>query len=161
MNLKKIAQNSLENTIAGLFILFVIITFAQVVARYVFNDPFTWSEELARYLFVWTVMLAGGLGIQRGAHIGVDALIEKLPRRFQPVIEVINHLLVIVFLLFLTIKGFSMAMINISTPSPAMQVSLGWAYLAIPIGAFVMLIFSMEKIYEIFIRRNSKVGGEK
>lgn len=160
MNLKKIAQNSLENTIAGLFTVFVIITFTQVIARYVFNAPLTWSEEFARYLFVWTVMLAGGLGIQRGVHIGVDILIEKLPSRFQPVIEVINHLLMIVFLLFLTIKGFSMAMINMGTPSPAMQVSLGWAYFAIPIGAFVMLILAMEKIYEIF-RRNSKVGGEK
>ncbi|HZK86293.1 MAG TPA: TRAP transporter small permease [Desulfosporosinus sp.] len=160
MNLKKIAQNSLEYTIAGLFTVFVVITFAQVIARYVFNAPFTWSEELARYLFVWTVMLAGGLGIQRGVHIGVDLLTEKLPARFQGAIVVINHLLMVVFLLFLSIKGFSMAMINLATPSPAMQVSLGWAYFSIPIGALVMLIFSLGKIYEV-VGRKSIVGGGK
>ena len=55
------------------------ITFAQVAARYVLGDPLIWSEEAARYLFVWVSMIGAALAIREGGHFGLDLLIRRAP----------------------------------------------------------------------------------
>ncbi len=54
------------------------VTFAQVVARYVFNYSFVWALELVTYLFAWLIFLGMAYGVRVGAHIGVDALVKTL-----------------------------------------------------------------------------------
>ena len=55
------------------------VTFAQVCARYVLGDPLIWSEEAARYLFVWVSMLGAALALREGGHFGLDLLIRRAP----------------------------------------------------------------------------------
>lgn len=52
----------------------VIVCLGQVISRYVFNDPLTWSEELARYLFVWVGYLSAWFAWTKRAHIALDAV---------------------------------------------------------------------------------------
>ena len=53
-----------------------LITFMQVVARYVFNYSFVWALELVTFLFAWLIFLGMSYGVRVGAHIGVDALVK-------------------------------------------------------------------------------------
>ena len=55
----------------------------QVVFRYAFASAIDWSEEVARLAFVWAMFLAIPHGIRRGVHVGIDALVVKLPERLQ------------------------------------------------------------------------------
>ena len=68
---------------AGAIIVLVLsltaVTFAQVVTRYVLNDPLIWSEELARYLFVWVSMIGAALAVRNGGHFGLDLLLRRMP----------------------------------------------------------------------------------
>ena len=59
----------------------VTVTLAQVIFRYVIAAPLPWSEELARYCFVWIVFLGGAIGLSRGIHLGVDLFVNMLPPR--------------------------------------------------------------------------------
>lgn len=52
----------------------VIVCLGQVIWRYAFNDPLIWSEELARYLFVWVGYLAAWFAWTKRAHIALDAV---------------------------------------------------------------------------------------
>ena len=65
-----------EGLIALLLAVMTLITFIQVVARYVFNTGFVWALELTTFLFAWLVLLGISYGVQVGAHIGVDALVR-------------------------------------------------------------------------------------
>ena len=56
--------------------LLTAVTFAQVITRYVLSDPLIWSEEAARYLFVWVSMIGAALAIREGGHFGLDLLIS-------------------------------------------------------------------------------------
>ena len=56
----------------------------QVVFRYAFASAIDWSEEVARLAFVWAMFLAIPHGIRRGVHVGIDALVVKLPEQFDP-----------------------------------------------------------------------------
>ena len=60
-------------------VVMICVTLAQVVFRYVIAAPLPWSEELARYCFVWIVFLGGAVGLARGIHLGVDLVVNALP----------------------------------------------------------------------------------
>ena len=73
-----------EGAVVFLFAGLVLVVFLQVLTRYAFNQPPAWSEELARYLQVWIILLASPLCIRKGSHLAVDYFGHKLgPRNRQ------------------------------------------------------------------------------
>jgi C4-dicarboxylate transporter DctQ subunit len=67
-----------EGLIALLLAVMTLITFTQVVARYVFNYSFVWALELVTFLFGFLIFLGMSYGVRVGSHIGVDALVKAL-----------------------------------------------------------------------------------
>ena len=67
-----------EGLIAFLLASMTVITFVQVVARYVFNYSFVWALELVTLLFAWLIFLGIPYGVRVGSHIGVDVLVKSL-----------------------------------------------------------------------------------
>ena len=82
----------------------VVIISAQVFTRFVLNFSISWSEELARFLMIWMVFLAGCIALQKGALVGINFTVEKLPKKIQAYVGMINDSLMIFFLLVMTIK---------------------------------------------------------
>lgn len=72
-----------EGVIAFLFAAMTLVTFSQVVARYVFNTGVVWALELTVYLFAWLVLLGMSYGVKVHAHLGVDAFAKLFPSRTQ------------------------------------------------------------------------------
>jgi C4-dicarboxylate transporter DctQ subunit len=70
-----------EGLIAVLLAVMTLITFVQVVARYVFNYSFVWALELTTFLFAWLIFLGMAYGVRVGSHIGVDTLVKSLGPR--------------------------------------------------------------------------------
>ena len=75
--------------IAFLLAAMTIITFSQVVARYVFNTGTVWALELTTFCFAWLVLFGMSYGVKIGAHIGVDAFVKMLPKPTQRVLTLI------------------------------------------------------------------------
>jgi TRAP-type C4-dicarboxylate transport system permease small subunit len=144
--LKKLYRRTFSVVITALFGGFVVITFAQVVFRYVIGYSLYWSEELARYLFVWVSFLGSVVALERGVHIGMDVVIAKLPPGPRRYVEVFSDISVAAFLVFLTVQGLQMAMRNMIQKSPALQVSIGAVSLAIPVGAALMGIYVIGRL---------------
>lgn len=67
-----------EGLIAFLLAAMTVVTFGQVIARYVFNYSFTWALELVTWLFAGMIFLGIPYGVRVGSHIGVDALVKSL-----------------------------------------------------------------------------------
>ena len=69
----------LEETLIAVFLgLMTVITFANVVARYVFNDNILWALEATVFLFAWMVLLGASYAVKRSLHLGIDLLINAL-----------------------------------------------------------------------------------
>jgi C4-dicarboxylate transporter DctQ subunit len=76
--------NRLEEGAMAFFLgVMVVITFSQVVARYVFNSGAVWALELTTYVFAWLVLIGVSYGVKVGAHLGVDAFVRIAPARYQ------------------------------------------------------------------------------
>jgi C4-dicarboxylate transporter DctQ subunit len=80
-----------ETAIAAILGLMTLITFANVIARYVFNSNILWALELTVFLFAWLVLLGVSYAVKKTAHLGVDAVINLLspgPRRILALVSV-------------------------------------------------------------------------
>lgn len=75
-----------EVIIATLLAGMTIVTFTQVVLRYVFNSGILWGLEASIYMFAWLVLLGMSYGVKVSTHIGVDLVVKALPRGPQRVI---------------------------------------------------------------------------
>ena len=75
-----------ETVIAALLGLMTLITFANVVARYVFNSNILWALELTVFMFGWLVLLGASYAVKKHAHLGVDAILNMVspPARRVP-----------------------------------------------------------------------------
>jgi TRAP-type C4-dicarboxylate transport system permease small subunit len=124
----------------GLVSVMTVIVFLQVVYRYVLAQPLHWSEEMARYLFVWLSILGATLGIQKRGHFGLDILYRMLPDRGRRLLQFIIHLLMGTVILVILVQGIILVQKTIPQESPAMAISMGWAYACLPVGAGLMAI---------------------
>ena len=115
------------------------VTFAQVVTRYVTADPIIWSEELARYLFVWITLIGAAAGVRVHAHFGLDLVRRHAPPLLRTALGALTMLIVASFLALLLYTGILETRQAALQMSPALQVRMHWAYLALPVGAALAL----------------------
>jgi C4-dicarboxylate transporter DctQ subunit len=95
----------LEETVIALILgVMTMVTFFNVVARYVFNSNILWALELTVFLFAWLALLGACYAVKKGAHLGVDALIDILPEGPRRICGLISVAVCIVFA-FLLLKG--------------------------------------------------------
>ncbi len=72
--------NEIEETLIALILgTMTLVTFANVVARYVFNTNILWALETTVFLFAWLVLIGASYCVKTRAHLGVDAIINLLP----------------------------------------------------------------------------------
>jgi C4-dicarboxylate transporter DctQ subunit len=143
--MKKIA----DNTLAILLGLIVAIMFAQVLFRYTFNNSLSWSEEIAKFIFIWITFLGAALCFRDRMHLGVDFLIEKIPGKYRILLIIFNTLLITLFNGFIIVIGFSWV-INVSgTLSPALSLPLNIVfYAALPTSAVISFVYGLLRIKE-------------
>ncbi len=78
-----------EGTLAFLLAAMTLVTFGQVMARYLFNTGAIWALELTSFLFAWLVILGMAYGVRIHSHIGVDAFIKLFDKPKQRILGVI------------------------------------------------------------------------
>lgn len=93
-----------ETLIAALLGLMTMVTFANVIARYLFNSNILWSLELTVFMFAWLVLLGASYAVKKRAHLGVDAVLNLLTPPVRRVLALISVGCCLVFSLLL-LKG--------------------------------------------------------
>lgn len=124
----------------ALLVVMTVVVFLQVVYRYVLTQPLHWSEELARYLFVWLSILGATLGLQKQGHFGLDIIFRMLPKQAKRCMGFLIHLLMGTVVLVILVQGITLVQKTVHQESPAMGISMGWAYACLPVGAALMAI---------------------
>lgn len=101
---RSLADRIEETVIAVLLGLMTVITFANVVARYLFNSNILWALELTVFMFGWLVLLGASYAVKKHAHLGVDAIINMLAPPARRVLGLISVVCCLAFSLLL-LKG--------------------------------------------------------
>jgi TRAP-type C4-dicarboxylate transport system permease small subunit len=116
------------------------VVFLQVVFRYVLTHPLHWSEELARYLFVWISLIGAALALHKRGHFGLDFFFQKLPVAAARWGRLIVHALVGALILVILVEGIVLVQKTALQESPAMGMSMGLAYASLPVCAGLMAL---------------------
>lgn len=145
----KAIDDYLEETI--LLILLVLMTCimgVQIVSRYVFQNSLTWSEELVRYMFVWSAFLGVPFCIKHGLSIKVDQFRNLFPIPLQKVLMYIDK--IIIFLLFLVLFVYSFTVIKATylsgQTSPAMQLPMWTVQISVTVSSLLSMIRSIQNL---------------
>jgi len=96
-----------ETVIAILLGLMTLITFANVVARYVFEDNILWALEVTGFLNAWMILIGVGYCMKVGAHLGVDALVNVLPAGLRRPMTLVAALGTLVFTVLILIGAWN------------------------------------------------------
>jgi TRAP-type C4-dicarboxylate transport system permease small subunit len=119
---------AIEYLIAAFMAGMVVLVFGNVTLRYGFNSGITLSEELSRWLFVWMTFLGAIVALRSHEHLGTDILVGRLGPKGKKICMGISQLLML-FVCWLLLKGaYQQAVINWTSTSAVMEVSLSWLY---------------------------------
>jgi C4-dicarboxylate transporter DctQ subunit len=132
----------------------VLVTFVQVVLRYVFNAAFFGAEELARFMFTWLIFLGATIALDRGMHFSVDALVIRFPPMVRRLTFLFAQAIVLMVLTILVVKGIELSILNWRQRSPAMQVPISIPYVAIPTASALMILVSLRRLCRALARDN-------
>ncbi|TCN18414.1 TRAP transporter small permease [Mesobacillus foraminis] len=165
--LLKTLNSLLNGIIVVVLVSMVSLVFLNVVLRYVFSSGITWSEELARYLFVWLVFLGAVVATKEKGHLGVDLLIGAVPKKFQKILYLLASSLT-VFVLILFLDGLlKMMELNKMVTGPATGIPESVFYLAGVVSSILMIVITaVQTIRFVFFNQDppawakAKIEGE-
>jgi TRAP-type C4-dicarboxylate transport system permease small subunit len=141
-----------ENLLYASLIFTVTVIFIQVVMRYVFSNSLSWSEEAARYVFIWQTWVGASYAVRRERHLRVEALVGRFHGVARKAIELLVLALWIIFGCFLIYKGYELTKLIYmrGQVSAALGISMAIPYAAIPVGSFFMTSRLVLRAFHVF-----------
>ena len=118
----------------------VLLVFYQIIMRYVFNNSSFWSEELARYIFIWQIWLGASIGFKDDKHIKIGILTGRLRGKAKVFFSLLSNLLMLAFCVFLVVKGWEYLRLTymLKKVTPALRYSYVYVYISLPLSALAV-----------------------
>ena len=144
----RIHDKILDVSVATCLCSILALMFLQITARYVFQSPLRWSEEVIRYAQVYLTFLGSVVLVREKALISIDAIVNFFPNKLRKILWVFTTILSFIFLVFLVIYGYNYVMSNINVFSFVTGVRMGYLYSVIPISGVLMILNMVRKLKE-------------
>lgn len=151
----------LDDVVAGIVKLLVVVSFTaliaacvlQVFTRFVLNNSLSWTEELARYAFIWANLAGAAICVRKQSHATVTAITDNLPRKAQVVLKIFVYVILMAICVVLIRYGAQIAYASRLQPSPALKINMALVNAAVPVSAACIFVHSfvlwLEYIQEL------------
>jgi TRAP-type C4-dicarboxylate transport system permease small subunit len=139
---------TVEIVCALLLIFITVLTLAQVVMRYIFNNPFTWSEELSIAAFIYLTFLGISVAYARDRHLCVDAFVAVLPRTTAIIVNGLVLALSAGFFILVSILMIKVIVVTwkVGITTAALEIPRAFIYLSLPLGCVLFLIQVLKRL---------------
>ena len=133
--------------IASVAVLIVPVTM-QIVSRYTsLIPPYIWTEELARFVFIWMIMIGAMLGVREVAHFNVD-MWTRLGRRGEAALKLVTHVATLVFAIVFVVSGIEFTRFAIYRISELAELPLWVIHIAWPLTGLAWIVFLGEQFVD-------------
>jgi len=141
--------------VSSLIILYVtvVVIFVQVICRYVLQVALPWTEEFARYAFLWLIFLANALAERQKEHFRVSYFVEQAPRRLRYVFWAFGEILIFIFFIWLFMDSLQFVQMGKRMISTVMQLRLDWVYWGLPVAVILSLLNRSRNIVAVLRER--------
>lgn len=137
----------------------------QVISRYVFASPSSWTEEIARFLLIWISLSGAVYAFRTGMHLGLDILPKKLEGRAADLLKWFTIALVVLFsFMVLVVGGISLVMMTweLKQYSAVLGLPMSWIYSVIPAAGVLICVYALAALVDDDIgkSRDAVLSGE-
>jgi TRAP-type C4-dicarboxylate transport system permease small subunit len=144
----RIVTNAVWALAAGLLALISVLGLYQVLIRFVFNQPSSWTEEIIGRLLIWTVALGVVAAFRQGALVSVDVMLRWSRGRWRQAVRLVILIVTATFLGLLAWVGYDLAWRIRFQTFASVPISISWAYLALPVGASFSLLAVLAHYFD-------------
>ncbi|WP_194246262.1 TRAP transporter small permease [Martelella limonii] len=135
----------------------------QVVSRYVLQTPSIYTDEISRFLFIWVALIGGAYTFGKGRHLAIELLAPALSGWQKKASELLVLAIIALFAIMVMMKGggglVARTLAN-GQVSPAMQLPMGYIYLALPIGGAIILFYCLQMALKVVTRDDAVEIGQ-
>ena len=151
MTVSKFLDNLEEYFCVWTMAIMTVIVFIQVVMRYVFSNSLSWSEELARFIFLWLSWIGASYAVKERSHFRVEMFANMIKGKSRIYFEYMILIVWFVFSFFLAWQGTLLLIFLQETgqESAAMQIPMTWPYASVPIGCAMMCLRLIVELYKL------------
>ena len=142
----KILDIVLKNALIVLMVALVSAVSWQVISRYIFSSPSSWTEEVARFLLIWIGVLGASYAFRTGVHLGLDVLPKKLTGTSAQILKLFTVSVVMIFaILVLVIGGGSLVMLTweLKQHSAVLGLPISFVYSVIPVSGVLICFYAV------------------
>lgn len=141
----------------------IVPVFMQVLARYTGIIPtYLWTEELAKFIFIWIVMLGSMIAVWEGTHFDVRVMADAKSPAGKLIQQGFVLIMIVVFALLFARFGVDYAKFGSIQSSVMMQVNLLWIYITVPMAGVVWALFALFRLWQtiqIYRQRHDQVSS--
>ena len=112
------------------------------------KHPLNWAQDVALVAFAWLIFFGSDIAVRGSGLIGIDMLVKHFPKKVQKGIDIVFKIMILVFLCILVYYGVIMTKTGWKRQITALEISYGWVTMAVPTGAFFMIISTTIKLVE-------------
>ncbi|MDR1626247.1 MAG: TRAP transporter small permease [Spirochaetia bacterium] len=134
----------------------LVITFFHIIGRYILKAPIFFSEELARYCFIWSCMLGAAMVNRNDEHTSVTFFVNLLPKNLELALYIVREALIMVLLITLIYYGVLLSYTMRTVLTSALEWSWAIIYMSLPVGSLLMVLSTCRLI----ARKITKYKGE-
>ena len=135
-----------EVLVAAIFAAMCAVGLLQVFNRFVLNKSLSWSEEFQIFCHVWIVFLAIPIAYRRGAHLAVESLRARLPRRAGIAFDYLIELLWAAFAGALAWLSYRVALVAQLQTTPGLEIPMSWPYYGMVVGGAYLLLVVARRL---------------
>ena len=148
--------------LVGSVAILIIPVSMQIFSRTIPLIPaYIWTEEMARFLFVWSIMIGAMIGIREGTHFEVDIWPDLRPRA-AAALKLVSGLFIMVFALVFVWWGWEFTWSARNRISELAELPLWMIHLAWPLAGFTWVVFQAEHLYDnACVLAGRPTGGEQ
>ena len=143
----------LEYLLAAGFMALFAVTILNIVLRNVAGIAWLWIPAFSRFVFIWVVFLGIAAATRRNEHLVVDLLERRLTGRRRRGLLIAIHGALLPFYTMLLYYGANVAKVRMRIPFDTWRFPTGWAYLAVPVAAALLLVFTIERLVTLASER--------
>ena len=140
--LYRVADRIVDLVAIGAFTGMFLCVLGQVVFRYFLGDPLVWSDELARYLFVWASFLGWVIAARRRSHLSIDMVGTRLAPAGRAVLRLVGAVAGIAFAALLVFYGWRITARNLDVDTTTLFFSIGVVYAMVPVAAAAVGLYA-------------------
>ena len=129
-----------------LMVVFTFLVFLQVFTRYFLNFPLSWTEQLARYLFIWMIMLGAPITFYRKNPMSFDLLVQSLPAKFKYAVELFAIILIILFSMYYGYQAITLAAKVMGRYTTGVEVPLTFMYSSMAVSNLLIILVMSDQL---------------